>query len=185
MPRISTWSLSLRFPHPNLVCTSPLLHMCYMFHPSHPSWFDSLNNIWWGVQIIKLSVMQSFPLPCYLVPLRLKYLPQHPIFEHPQSTFLPQCERPSLIPHWMIASIPRVQSVLNFFMNAILIGIRVKNCTPVATNLFLNVFPTVLPTTVVLMFTYWKRIRFISYSEWSEIRRSFITLAFSTSLQNI
>jgi hypothetical protein len=35
----------------------------------------------------------SSPLPCYLVPLRPKYSPQHPILKHPQSTFYPQCER--------------------------------------------------------------------------------------------
>jgi len=29
-------------------------------------------------------------------PLSPKYSPQHPVLKHPQSTFLPQCERPSL-----------------------------------------------------------------------------------------
>ena len=33
-----------------------------------------------------------------LVPLRHKYSPQHPIPKHPQSTFLPQYERPSFTP---------------------------------------------------------------------------------------
>ena len=28
--------------------------------------------------------MQSSPLPCYLVPLRPKYSPQHPVLEHPK-----------------------------------------------------------------------------------------------------
>jgi hypothetical protein len=31
---------------------------------------------------------------CYFVPVRPKYPPQHPIFENPQPTFLPQCKRP-------------------------------------------------------------------------------------------
>jgi hypothetical protein len=35
---------------------------------------------------------------CYLVPLRPEYPPQHPILEHPQPTFLTQCERPGLTP---------------------------------------------------------------------------------------
>jgi hypothetical protein len=30
--------------------------------------------------------------------LRHKYSSQHPTLEHPQSTFLPQCERPSFTP---------------------------------------------------------------------------------------
>ena len=34
--------------------------------------------------------MLSLPLLCYLVPLRPKYLPQHPILEHPQPMFVPQ-----------------------------------------------------------------------------------------------
>jgi hypothetical protein len=28
-----------------------------MPRPSHSSWFDHPNNIWWAVQIIKLLVM--------------------------------------------------------------------------------------------------------------------------------
>ena len=36
-----------------------------------------------------------FSTPCYLVPLRPKYPPLHPILTHPQPTFLPHCERPS------------------------------------------------------------------------------------------
>jgi len=37
------------------------------------------HNVSLGEQIIKLLVMQSYQLPCYLVPLRPKCLPQHPI----------------------------------------------------------------------------------------------------------
>jgi len=39
-----------------------------------------------------------FSTPCNLVPLRPQYSPQHPILEHPQPTFLPQCARPSFTP---------------------------------------------------------------------------------------
>jgi hypothetical protein len=60
--------------------------------PSQSSWRDHPNDIWWGVQSIKLLVMQSSPLPCYLIPLRPKYPPQHSILENPQPTFLPQCD---------------------------------------------------------------------------------------------
>jgi hypothetical protein len=44
------------------------------------------NNIGWAVQIIKVLIMQFSSLPCYLVPLRSKYSPQHPILRHPQPT---------------------------------------------------------------------------------------------------
>jgi hypothetical protein len=76
MPRSSKWSLSLRFPCQNPVCTTPFLPTFYMPCPSHS--FDHLYNIWWGVQIISCSLC-SLLHPRYLVPLRPKYLLQHPI----------------------------------------------------------------------------------------------------------
>ena len=87
--------------------------------------------------------MSSSPIPCYLVPFSPKYIPQHHILEHPQPLFLPQCERPSFAPiqnirqnysclylniytfgqqtgmHRMMASIPRLQSALSFFINGL------------------------------------------------------------------
>ena len=39
------WSLSLRFPHQNLVHTSPFLHTCYMPRSSHSSRFYHPHNI--------------------------------------------------------------------------------------------------------------------------------------------
>jgi len=69
-----------------------------MPRPSHSSRFDHPKIIGWGVQIIKLLIMQLFPLRSHLAPLRSKYSLQHPIFKHPQPTFLPQCEQPSFTP---------------------------------------------------------------------------------------
>jgi hypothetical protein len=34
-----------------------LPHTCFMPHPSHSSRFDHQNNIWWGVEMIKLLSM--------------------------------------------------------------------------------------------------------------------------------
>ena len=85
----SKWFLSLMFPHQNPLYTSPLPHMCYMPCPPHSSRFDP-----WKI----LSIIQFSPFPCYLIPLRPKYVSQHPILKHPQPTFLPQCERPSFTP---------------------------------------------------------------------------------------
>jgi len=52
-PGSSKWP-SLSFPYQNPVCSSPLPHTCYMPRPSHSSRFDHPNNVWWGVQIIKV-----------------------------------------------------------------------------------------------------------------------------------
>ena len=35
------------------------------------------------------------PVPCYFLPLRPKYVPEHTILEHPQPMFLPESDRPS------------------------------------------------------------------------------------------
>ena len=65
----SKWSLSLRFHHQTPVCTSLLpIHIIYTANLVFSIWHP--NNIWWAVQMIKRLIMQSSPLPCYLVPLR-------------------------------------------------------------------------------------------------------------------
>ena len=88
---------SFRFPTKTLY--TPLLSpTCYMSCPSQSSWFDHPNNIRLGIQSTKHFVMWPAPHPCYLVPSRPKYPPQHPIFENPQPTFLPQCEQPIFTP---------------------------------------------------------------------------------------
>ena len=67
--------LRLRLPNglfpsgfPTKIMYTPLPHTCYMSRPSH-SRVDR-PNIWWGLQTIKLLMMQFSPLPCYLVRLR-------------------------------------------------------------------------------------------------------------------
>ena len=43
-PRSSKWWLSLRYPHQNPVCTSPVSHTCHISHPFHSSWSDHPNR---------------------------------------------------------------------------------------------------------------------------------------------
>lgn len=40
---------------------------CYMLHLSYPSWCDHSNNIWWRLQIMKLSIMSFSPLFIYFI----------------------------------------------------------------------------------------------------------------------
>ena len=56
--RSSNWSLSLRCPHHNPVCTWPFTSTCHMPYQSHLHWFDHSNNIWWAIQITKLLIKQ-------------------------------------------------------------------------------------------------------------------------------
>ena len=83
MDRSSKRSLSFMPPHQNPVCTSPLPHTYYMLCPPRHSLYDHSNNIQWIVQIIEL-IMESFLLPCSLVPLRPRYLPRNLILKHPK-----------------------------------------------------------------------------------------------------
>ena len=94
--RSCTWSLFFGLSDQKPVCAYP--HTCYMPQPSHSSLFYHPNSIGWAVRIIKLFNLLFFPFPCYFVPLRPKYSPQHPILKHPQPSFLPQCEQPSFTP---------------------------------------------------------------------------------------
>ena len=80
-PGSSKWRLSLRFPYQNPVYASSLPHTCYMLHLFHSSRFDHPNDIGWGVHIIMLHILKLSPFSCYLVPLRPKYSPQHPILK--------------------------------------------------------------------------------------------------------
>jgi len=91
-------SLSFRFLHQNPLHVSPLPHTRHMPRPSHYSWFCHSHNIGREVHIIKFLIMEFPPLPYYLIPLRPKYSPQHPILKNPQPTFLPQCQLPSFTP---------------------------------------------------------------------------------------
>ena len=86
------------FPTKTLYAPLSSPHTRHMPSPSHSSRFHHPHNIMWAVQIIKLFIMKFSSSSFYLVPLKPKYSPQHPILKHPQSRFLPQYQRPSFTP---------------------------------------------------------------------------------------
>ena len=101
MPGSSMWSVSLRFPHQNPVCTSPLPHTYYMSHPSHSSWSDLPNNILLRSSDHKAPHYVVFSSPLLPNSPHTKIFSSAPYFHHPQPTSLPpcpQCEWPSFTP---------------------------------------------------------------------------------------
>jgi hypothetical protein len=47
----------------------------------------SFKDIWLGVQIMKLLIMQCARTSCYFIPRGSKYSPRQPDLKHPQSVF--------------------------------------------------------------------------------------------------
>jgi hypothetical protein len=70
-----------------------------MPRPSHPPWRDNPNNIWWSTQVMKLLIMQSYPVSRHFLPLRSKYSPQPPVLKHSQSMFILYCVRTNFHTH--------------------------------------------------------------------------------------
>jgi hypothetical protein len=62
---------------PKPVSTSSLPPTCYIPRPFHSFLFDHPNNIWWGVKISELLIMQFSLLSCYLVPSFLNPIATH------------------------------------------------------------------------------------------------------------
>ena len=77
----SKWSFPSVFPLKSCVhLSSP--PSCHMLRPSTSYRFDQPDNSLWGVQVMKHLTVQSFPVPCRLVPYRPERLPHHPVLEH-------------------------------------------------------------------------------------------------------
>ena len=87
MPVSSKWCLSLRLSLQYPVCTSLAPPISFFL-------------IWLSKQCLVRSTNHKapnsvIPLASYLVAVRPKYFPRHPILEYPQPNFRPQFERPT------------------------------------------------------------------------------------------
>lgn len=92
--RSSEYSYSFRFFNQNPKSISLLCHLCNLYHPFHPPWFDHSSKIWLWMQIMNLtcSFLQS-PVTSFLLETNT-YLPQQPILIHPYPLFFLQHDRP-------------------------------------------------------------------------------------------
>jgi len=79
------YHLSLGFPSglfpsglPNKTPYAPILSSIRATWPAHLILVNllTLNNMFWGIQILKLLLVRFSPFPSYLVPLRPKYFPR-------------------------------------------------------------------------------------------------------------
>jgi hypothetical protein len=57
--------------------------------PILSSFIDNVISrpIWWELQTMNFLIMQFSPFSCHFQPLRLNYLPEHPVLANPQSKF--------------------------------------------------------------------------------------------------
>jgi hypothetical protein len=95
-PESTKWSLFLTFFNQISICNFSLsirLHTSEMPRLSHSSWFSHADNIWCGVEIMKIATVQSSSLSCYLILLRPIHFPRLPLLLHSQPIYLPHCER--------------------------------------------------------------------------------------------
>jgi hypothetical protein len=65
-------SVSYKFRHQNTIFFCHLPHTCHMPSLSHSPVFDHLNNIWWGVKIMKLLIMKFPPVSYNFLPFQVQ-----------------------------------------------------------------------------------------------------------------
>jgi hypothetical protein len=164
------WCVSLTFLHQNFVCTSFHSNTWHTPRLSRVSWFIDAGNNWWEFQSMKLFLIKSPSLLCYLLSLTLICLLQHLILEHSQFLYLLKFERLRFTPtpkrqncscihlnflyfryqpgrqkimYQVVSGISWVQSALRFSVNSIFLCCVVSkylNCETLLKDLVLPTF---------------------------------------------
>ena len=70
-----------------ILYTFLLPHTCHMTCPSHAPWYEHPNNIWWGVQIIQILIM-NFSSLLLFPPASAQVSPSAPYPQIPQPMFM-------------------------------------------------------------------------------------------------
>ena len=92
-------SPSLRFLNQNPVHTPLSSHTCHMARPSHYSWSDHANNVWWRKRSLNSSlwvIVHSLVTSSLIGPNIFLSI----LFSNTQPMILTQCERPSFAPKY-------------------------------------------------------------------------------------
>ena len=79
---------------PNPTCTPAFPRTCLSLHIL----LHLILRIIFSEEYRPYSSSLLSTLPCYLVPLKLRYLPEHPILEQPKPVSLPPCTRRRFTP---------------------------------------------------------------------------------------
>jgi len=103
-PPIYAW-VSQVVSFPQVSPTKPYIHLSSSsIHATCLTHLTLLNFITQtimgeGYRSLSSSLCSFLHSPCYIIPFRPKYPPQHHTLKHSQPMFLPQCEQPTFTPH--------------------------------------------------------------------------------------
>jgi len=78
-------------------------HTCYMSLPSHSHLRYHPNDIWWGLKIMKLLIVQFSLVPCYLLPLSSKIFLSSLCSD--TRSIRPSCNATGQVSHWHKATV--------------------------------------------------------------------------------
>ena len=89
VPRSVEQRIVIKFLIGENVPSAEIHHRLQQQYGEECLWFHLPSNIWWGLQIMRLVLMQLPLVSCNCLSHSPKYVPQYPVFVHPQLMFFP------------------------------------------------------------------------------------------------